>query len=617
MPNSLSPSSLTSPTSPLLRSFLCFFGFSLLVVPLTPLVHPLLVLCLKHTFPICGPLFSIACSVWTLLEYHDLHISHLSPRPFFSHFFLSSCLSFPLFPFSPISRSSPVATHSIRPAPPRPLSIFFSPFGNHHTTMSASATLTISNLWTTGPSDLKRRHTRGNTAVSQTSTRFHSTVPATVLSGKNHGSFEDDYIPCRDDGTPSSSAHAAINSKGQSRAGGATRVDMDSTDKSSVPSWFGSLRSFAISASSSSRGAFTPLLPPTGPKSSRSKCKSKSNYSLSSSSSSSGSLGRSRSRGRSSSIYYANTLDDPDSDGDGDSDGYQDEPVTSKNGLKENRVRGPRTSWALLDPTLGGILPQSYKVVPGSEPEPELSSPSSSSDSSCESSLPSPASLSNVESLAISETRYHRDTDDDDAFEEGYGAVDDSHENDLVSKRPRSKTSSSGSAFSLIKSYVPSLPTFTDSGSGSTAAAEKRSSGTGGLWSMRRLSMNLLSSNQYAQLDTSKTANSQERSDRYVEVGERSVEEEGEEEEEEGNTQGYYSYKDDDMLCGQGKVDPQKRSRGSSFRKERNKPAGPISPKASPVSPSSTSSYFASMLSSASSAVSSKGSKAKKTGRME
>ncbi|KAF9956555.1 hypothetical protein BGZ70_009843 [Mortierella alpina] len=483
--------------------------------------------------------------------------------------------------------------------------------------MSASATLTISNLWTTGPSDLKRRHTRGNTSVSQTSTRSHSTVPVTVLSGKNHGSFEDDCTQQPDDSSMSSNAHAATHNKSQSRAGGATRVDMDHTDKSSVPSWFGSLRSFAISASSSSRGAFTPLLPPTGPKSGRSKCKSKSNYSLSSSSSSSGSLGRSRSRGRSSSIYYANALDDPDSDGDGDSDSYQDEPVTSKNGLKENRVRGPRTSWALLDPTLGGILPQSYKVVPGSDPEPELSSPSSSSDSSCESSLASPASFSNVESLAVSESRYHRDTDDDDAFEEGYGAVDDSHENDLVSKRPRSKTSSSGSAFSLIKSYVPSLPTFNDSTSGSTAAAEKRSSGTGGLWSMRRLSMNLLSSNQYAQLDTSKIASSQERSDRSAEVGERRVGEEEEEEEE--NTQGYSSYKDDDMLCGQGKVDPYKRSRGSSFRKERSKPAaGSMSPKvSSPVSPSSTSSYFAAMLSTASSAVSIKGHKAKKTGRTE
>ncbi|KAF9987310.1 hypothetical protein BGZ75_000773 [Mortierella antarctica] len=482
--------------------------------------------------------------------------------------------------------------------------------------MSASATLTISNPWTTGPSDLKRRHTRGNTAISQTSSRSHSTVPGTALSGKSNGSFEDDFTQHRDDRAMPSNAHPATHNKSHSRAGGATRADMDSTDKSSVPSWFGSLRSFAISASSSSRGAFTPLLPPTGPKSSRSKCKSKSNYSLSSSSSSSGSLGRSRSRGRSSSIYYANALDDPDSEGDCDSDSYQDEPVTSRNGLKENRVRGPRTSWALLDPTLGGILPQSYKVVPGSDPEPELSSPSSTSDSSCESSLPSPASFSNVESLAVSETR--RDTDDDDAFEEGYGPVDDSYENDLVSKRPRSKTSSSGSAFSLIKSYVPSLPTFSDSASGSTAAAEKRSSGTGGLWSMRRLSMNLLSNNQYAQLDTSKNANSQERNDKSVEAGQRREDgEEGEDEEEEENTQGYSSYKDDDMLCGQGKADPHKRSRGGSFRKDRSKPAASMSPKvSSPVSPSSTS-YFASMLSTASSAVSSKGSKARKTGRTE
>ncbi|KAF9950679.1 hypothetical protein BGZ72_007689 [Mortierella alpina] len=476
--------------------------------------------------------------------------------------------------------------------------------------MSASATLTISNLWTTGPSDLKRRHTRGNTALSQTSTRSHSTLPATALSG----SSEDDFTQHLDANSKSPNAHPATHSNSNSRAGGVTREDMDHTDKSSVPSWFGSLRSFAISASSSSRGAFTPLLPPTGPKSSRSKSKSKSNYSLSSSSSSSGSLGHSRSRGRSSSIYYANQLDSPDSEGDCDSDGYQDEPVTSRNGLKENRVRGPRTSWALLDPTLGGILPQSYKAVPGSDPEPELSSPSSTSDSSGESSLPSPASFSNVERLAVSETRYHRDTDDDDAFEEGYGPVDDSYDNDLVSKRPRSKTASSNSAFSLIKSYVPSLPTFSDSASGSTAAAEKRSSGTGGLWSMRRLSMNLLSSNQYAQLDTSKDMNHQERTDRPGGVDERG--EEGGEEEEEENTQGYSSYKDDDMLCGQGKPDTHKRSRGSSFRKERTKSAASLSPKVSPTSTSSTS-YFASMLSTASSAVSSKGSKSKKTGRTE
>ncbi|KAF9274459.1 hypothetical protein BGZ68_000657 [Mortierella alpina] len=480
--------------------------------------------------------------------------------------------------------------------------------------MSASATLTISNLWATVPSDLKRRHTRGNTSISQTSTRSHSTAPATALSGKGNGSVEDDFVQHLDERSMPSNAHLATYNKSNSRAGGATRADIDNTDKSSVPSWFGSLRSFAISASSSSRGAFTPLLPPAGPKSSRSKSKSKSNYSLSSSSSSSGSLGRSRSRGRSSSIYYANALDDPDSEGDCDSDGYQDEPVTSRNGLKENRVRGPRTSWTLLDPTLGGILPQSYKVVPGSDPEPELSSPSSSSDSSCESSLPSPASFSKVESLAVSETRYHRDTDDDDAFEEGYGPVDDSYENDLVSKRPRSKTSSSGSAFSLIKSYVPSLPTFGDSASGSTAAGERRSSGTGGLWSMRRLSMNLMSNNQYAQLDTSKSANGQERSDRSSEIGE--GEEEGGEEGEEENTQGYSRYKDDDMLCGQGKVDPHQRSRGNSFRKERSKSSASTSPKVSPISTSSTS-YFASMLSTASSAVATKGSKAKKTGRTE
>ncbi|KAF9573902.1 hypothetical protein EC968_007730 [Mortierella alpina] len=481
--------------------------------------------------------------------------------------------------------------------------------------MSASTTLTISNSWTTGPSDLKRRHTRGNATISQTPTRSHSTAPATALSRKNNSSAEEDFTQHLDDRCMSSNAHVAARNQNHSRASDATRADMDNPDKSSVPSWFGSLRSFAISASSSSRGAFTPLLPPTGPKSSRSKSKSKSNHSLSSSSSSSGSLGRSRSRGRSSSIYYANTLDDPDSEGDCESDGYQDEPVTSRNGLKENRVRGPRTSWAFLDPTLGGILPQSYKVVPGSDPEPGLSSPSSSSESSCESSLPSPASLSNVEGLAVSETRYHRDTDDGGAFEEGYDPADDSYENDLVSKRPRSKTSSSGSAFSLIKSYVPSLPTFSDAGSGSPAAAEKRSSvGTGGPWSMRRLSMNFLSNNQYEQLDTSTNARSQERSDRTAEMGDRR-EEEGEEGEEE-NTQGYGSYKDDDMLCGQGKTDAHKRSRGSSFRKERSKTAASISPKVSPVSTSPTS-YFASMLSTASSAVSSKGSKAKKAGRTE
>ncbi|KAG0204662.1 hypothetical protein BGX28_003450 [Mortierella sp. GBA30] len=311
------------------------------------------------------------------------------------------------------------------------------------------------------------------------------------------------------------------------------------------------------------------------------------------------------------------TLDDPDSDDEWGTDSYQDEPITSKNGLKENRVRGPRMSWALLDPSLGGILPQPYKTVPGfePEPEPELSSPSTS-DSSCESSLPSPSSLSNMEGRTVSEIRCRENNDDGDTYDIEYtDPVDDTGESDLVRKNSKSKASlsagaisSTSSPFALIKSYVPSLPTFNDPTSGSTAGAEKRTSGTGGFWSMRRLSMNLLNNNQYAQLDTPETAN-KERTSYAVE---------GQEEDEEGvmeeETQGYSRYKDDDTLCDT-KVDSYKRFSGSNFRKEKGSTNRPTSLVVSPTTTSN--SYFASMLNSASNAVSSKGSKAKKIGRSD
>ncbi|KAF9110132.1 hypothetical protein BGX27_006739 [Mortierella sp. AM989] len=259
--------------------------------------------------------------------------------------------------------------------------------------------------------------------------------------------------------------------------------DFDDVEKSSlstggVPSWFGSLRSFAISASSNSKGAFT---------------------SLATSKTGSPILSHTPSRGRSSSIYYAGSLKSDDSDSDYNSEAY-DEPITDKNGLKENRVRGPRISWAMLDPSLGGLFPASYKAV--SESEAELSSPTCSSSVS---SLHSPT-IASVEDLGISEAPY-RDNDSGDDADDGGNELSkyEPYSNTAAIAYPTSTAPSpTSSAFSLIKSYVPSLPSFNDSNSGPAGTTQRTGTESGasseaGFWSIR----NLLSSNQYRTADSS------------------------------------------------------------------------------------------------------------------
>lgn len=240
--------------------------------------------------------------------------------------------------------------------------------------------------------------------------------------------------------------------------------DFDDSDRlvrpSGVPSWFGSLRS-------SARGALAPLV------------QSSSSKSISSTSS------RSKCRGRSSSIYYGCTLDDQDSDSDGNNDDYYDEPITSRNGLKENRVRGPRMSWGNIDPSLGGFLPQSYKTVSGSELEP--SSPTCASPTS------------KVEELKVSEAHPRHDQGDVDAEDNSDNTWGDSLSDDhYTGTTPLSSAGappvSSSSTLSFIKTYVPSLPRFQDTNSGSTT---NQSSGSG-FWSIRKL----LGSRQYVSLDS-------------------------------------------------------------------------------------------------------------------
>ncbi|KAF8929326.1 hypothetical protein EDD21DRAFT_349294 [Dissophora ornata] len=362
-----------------------------------------------------------------------------------------------------------------------------------------------SSPWTSpkDPHALKRRHTRGNTAHSHATLRSASSSPSLTLITFSENSFTNKSHMRREE-----SLHPIGSSAGATQPPRITDSrrygyagDIDDFEKSNqstgVPSWFGSLRSFVISVNSSSRGAFTPLAqsPPSKPAPSI----------------------LSPSRGRSSSIYYAGSLDDHDTEDDYGSENNYDEPLTSMNGLKENRVRGPRMNWAALDPSLGGLFPASYKAVPGSEPE--LSSPSCSSSAS---SLHSPT-LSNIEDLAISEEPYRDDDSGDDGDDGGEESLSTSprfigddlsmDENSYMSAYPTPSSSSFSaptSALSFIRSYVPSLSNFHDINSGSTGtrgsgAKSDVSTGTG-FWSIRKLSMNLLSNNQYAPVDTSEEA---------------------------------------------------------------------------------------------------------------
>ncbi|KAG0374402.1 hypothetical protein BGX24_010433, partial [Mortierella sp. AD032] len=242
---------------------------------------------------------------------------------------------------------------------------------------------------------LKRRHTRGNTSHSHSSIRSLSLSPAVssvALSDVNHVKSSPGFKPNNNSRSqqqqqqPLSTrrretdfqhhdfSHHELNSsyhdfhhhrddKNNNNSNNNNNGDYHKPSMKSghqggagtagfVPSWFGSLRSFAISATSSSRGAFTPL----NTSSSSFSSSSSSSTTSSPTTSSSSKLHSKKSRGRSSSIYYSSTLhlhDDSDDDSDsGSSSGgggsgggggaSQDEPITDLNGLKENRVRGPR-----------------------------------------------------------------------------------------------------------------------------------------------------------------------------------------------------------------------------------------------------------------------------------
>ncbi|KAF9128783.1 hypothetical protein BGW39_004775, partial [Mortierella sp. 14UC] len=315
-----------------------------------------------------------------------------------------------------------------------------------------------------------------------------------------------------------------------------------------VPSWFGSLRSFAISATSSSRGAFAPLN--TSPSSS-----SSSSFSTTSSPTSSKSHSK-KSRGRSSSIYYSSALHLHDSDDDSDSEssrsGQDDEPITDLNGLKENRVRGPRVNWMALDPSLGSFFAGAggtYKPLSTNESGPDLSS------SSCEEGEESAGDYGGqggrVEELGISEAPYRDEESGDDEGRGGYGrsgsviarasagprararlggdakyrddeekredeawarAMDDANVPEAGFTMP---VAAPNSTLAFLKSYVPTLggvggtpsesPTTTTTSSPTATSPTTTASPTspaavsgGGFWSLRKLSMNFLSGNQYA-----------------------------------------------------------------------------------------------------------------------
>ncbi|KAF9315024.1 hypothetical protein BG003_003571 [Podila horticola] len=199
---------------------------------------------------------------------------------------------------------------------------------------------------------------------------------------------------------------------------------------------------------------------------------------------------------------------------DSDEDLQEDEPITDRNGLKENRVRGPRKSWSVFDPSVGSLFSKTYSAVPTTS-EPDLSSPSTCSSSS--SSLHSPTD-SQIEELGISDDSpchvldhgdYYKPTSTNHTF------YSSSHCSSPSIPTPMS--ASSASAFSLFKSYVPSIlpgfdtkttkgpislsddhtPTNTPKPSTPTMASDAPNTG---FWSLRKLTMNLMSNNQYEQV---------------------------------------------------------------------------------------------------------------------
>ncbi|KAF9935438.1 hypothetical protein FBU30_000036 [Linnemannia zychae] len=399
---------------------------------------------------------------------------------------------------------------------------------------------------------LKRRHTRGNTAShphshSRTSIRSLSLSPAVSsismsentsplssspgFKGQNNSSWKSHSVR-RDpefqyDYDMNGSSHDLHQQQQQQQNEGNTKSSKNSHAgpiSGAVPSWFGSLRSFAISATSNSRGAFAPL--------------STSSPSLSSSSSSSSPKHSRKSRGRSSSIYYSSTLMDSEDESGSEWSSGQDEPITSLNGLKENRVRGPRVNWMALDPSLGNFFGERYKALPTNESDHDLSSP----EAGCEDEEGREASkcIGGVEALRISEAPYRDDEEYQSGDEarrrrSGYersGSDDNSNViqsrvqigGDENSTRARVMDDSlvltqeftmhvnaPSSTLAFLKSYVPSLgggnPTNTvpsQTTSSSTAAMATGISPAsppapaGGFWSLRKISMNFLGSNQYA-----------------------------------------------------------------------------------------------------------------------
>ncbi|KAG0044620.1 hypothetical protein BGZ83_010162 [Gryganskiella cystojenkinii] len=355
------------------------------------------------------------------------------------------------------------------------------------------------------PHHLKRRHTRGNTSQSHNSLHSLSSSsplpPQASSSPSTHSRQHSKHEQDEDRSSPSS--RATIHSKKWAKD--TEDDDMFRLQQSTVPTWFGSLRSFALSATTSSRGAFTPLVAssstsPTLPRPQSSNA--------------------SPSRGRSSSIYYAGTLDD-ESDSD-ESGPEQDKPITSLNGLKENRIRGPRMGWALLDPSLGGVFPHSYSAVPGSESD--LSSPSCDS-STASSSLSSPT-FSTVDELSIIDDTFQDYTKAVSAIQPRTPSDDDGSPPppDYAIQAYPVASKSAASAFAYLKSYVPTFPSTSTTGPislGSDEESRKQappksrpmsssskntaSSGTGTGWSIRRLSLNFLSSSQYEAVGASES----------------------------------------------------------------------------------------------------------------
>lgn len=365
------------------------------------------------------------------------------------------------------------------------------------------------------PHHLKRRHTRGNTARSQLNSRSSSPSLSTLSddfmcnnqrfdghqrqhsnkSNTSHFHFEDPFYPFTAGASPPSSTNRSCTSTTTPSiitSSHSTSLAPSSATAPSpnVPTWFGSLRSFAISASTSSRGAFAPLV---------------------TSSSSSLNSPHTPSRGKSSSIYYGSSIMDPY---DSDEDLQEDEPITDRNGLKENRVRGPRKSWSVFDPSVSSLFSQTYSAVPTTS-EPDLSSPSTCSSSS--SSLHSPTD-SQIEELGISGDAPCHVLDHGDCYKPASTNHTFSSSSSTLSPSFPTPTSSSTTAFSLFKSYVPSIvpgfdtkttkgpialsddhtPTSTPKPSTPTSMASDAPNT--GFWSLRKLTMNFMSNNQYEQV---------------------------------------------------------------------------------------------------------------------